>query len=107
MSFSAKHVIISLSLTLSLLAAPLMADAQGYADDELLGGPLRAPVAHANAVEDTPSAVIVEIPVDAAFGEVIYVEETAQIAPQRRTVTETAPAKPAQRQLSWQGRNND
>lgn len=106
MPFSAKRAIISLNLALGLLTAPLMVSAQGYADDELLGGPLRAPVAHASTFEDTPYAVSVDVPVEAPYEEIIYVEEVIQPAPPPRTVTETTPAQPGQRQLSWQGRNN-
>lgn len=106
MPFSAKRAIISLSLALGLLTAPLMVSAQGYADDELLGGPLRTPVAHASTSEDTLYGVNVDVSMAAPFEEVIYVEEVIQPAPPPRTETEATPTKPGQRQLSWQGRNN-
>ena len=106
MPFSAKAAITSLNLTLSHLSDPRIASSQGYADDELLGGPLRTPVAHTYAPEDMSYDVTVDVPVDAGFEEVIYVEETVQPAPQQRPVTETTPVNPGQRQLSWQGRNN-
>jgi hypothetical protein len=106
MPFSAKRAIISLSLALSLLTVPLIASAQGYADDELLGGPLSAPAAHASTSEDTLYGVNVDVSMAVPYEEVIYVEEVIQPAPPPRTETETAPAKPGQRQLSWQGRNN-
>lgn len=106
MPFSAKTALMASSFALALLAAPLMASAQGYADDELLGGPLRTPAASIPVPEETIYEAHADATLGASFEEVTYVEETTPPVPQMRTVSETPRPQPGQRQLSWQGRND-
>ncbi len=99
-----------LLLLLGLMTLPLIASAQSYADDELLGGPISAPavttiIEEIIVIEEAPTDIYAVAPGTSEYETVIYVDAVTPPNAQQYTSTETTPPPPGERRLSWQSRD--